>query len=371
VKIGFYSPLPPARTGVAEYSSALKRALETGDTQDTVEVNAAQADAFLYHLGNNQLHARIYEQALKKPGVAVLHDAVLHHFMLGSLDQERYVSEFAFNYGEWSRDLAQGLWRGRACSATEARYFEYPMLKRIAEVSRALIVHNPGAAAMVRLHAPAAVVHEIPHLFDPPAPVPGYETEYLRARLGVQPGALLLGVFGHLRESKRLAAVLRVFRRLRTTIHAQLLICGSFASSDLERALEPDLQQEGVLRAGYFSDDSAWWRHAAAVDACINLRFPAAGETSGIAVRLMGIGKPVIVSAGVETSRFPEATCIRVETGEAEEDMLADVLCWLARHREDAQLIGARAAEYVGRVHALDSVAGLYRKYLRNCYDKE
>jgi hypothetical protein len=41
------------------------------------------------------------------------------------------------------------------------------------------------------------------------------------------------------------------------------------------------------------------------VDACINLRYPAAGETSGIAIRLMGIGKPVLLTDG-EVLAFPE-----------------------------------------------------------------
>ena len=361
MKIGFHSPLPPARTGVAEYSFALKKALET---TDAIEVNSTNSDIDLYHIGNNQLHAASYQQALSKPGVVVLHDAVLQHFFLGRLDQESYIAEFAYNYGEWSRDFARTLWLERARSGTDQRYFEYPMLKRIAEASRAVIVHNPAAAALVRAHSAKALIHQIPHLFDPPAPVPPYEVESLRKDLGVKPGAFLLGVFGHLRESKRLATVLRAVRKVP---HVQLLVCGEFASTDLARALEPHMQN--VIRVGYLPDDvSNWWRHAAAVDACVNLRFPAAGETSGIAIRLMGIGKPVIMSSGLETNDFPSDAGIRIETGIAEEDMLVDILLWLSRHRNDAQEIGRRAKEFITRVHALDAVAELYRKCLRSCY---
>ena len=43
------------------------------------------------------------------------------------------------------------------------------MLKRIATVSRVVVVHNPAAAAVVRKHAPDARVVEIPHLFPRPA----------------------------------------------------------------------------------------------------------------------------------------------------------------------------------------------------------
>jgi hypothetical protein len=111
----------------------------------------ARCDVALYHLGNNPLHREIYRRALAEPGVVVLHDAVLHHFFLGALDRAAYIDEFVYNYGEWHRGLArEDLWRARASSGFDRRYFDYPMLKRIAERSRAVVVHNPAAARMVR-----------------------------------------------------------------------------------------------------------------------------------------------------------------------------------------------------------------------------
>ena len=364
MKVGFHSPLPPARTGVADYSEALLKALrQTG----AVEVNARDADVHLYHVGNNQLHREIYQQALRRPGITVLHDAVLQHFFLGSLNERAYVEEFVYNYGTWSEDLARSLWRERARSATDPRYFSYPMLKRIAERSLALIVHNPAAAKMVKHHAPAAEVFEIPHFFEGREPAPACEAERLRARLGLRPGTFLFGVFGHLRESKRIAAALRAFEPVRRQRPVALLIAGDFASSDLARSLAPALQQDGVIRTGYLPEPD-FWLHGAAVDACINLRYPAAGETSGIGIRLMGIGKPVIVTAGCETSRYPDSGCIRIDSGIAEEDMLAEVMRWLAEYPEDARAIGERAAAHIRRYHALDRVACLYQKCLTTCY---
>src|ERR1039457_2274863 len=144
--VGFHSPLPPAPTGVADYSAALLGALRQSGP---VEPDAATADVHLYHLGNNHLHREIYARALRQPGVVVIHDAVLHHFFLGSLTEQQYVDEFFYNYGAWHTDLARSLWKARARSATDPRYFEYPMLKRIAEQSLVVIVHNPAAAEMV------------------------------------------------------------------------------------------------------------------------------------------------------------------------------------------------------------------------------
>ena len=53
---GFFSPLPPARTGVADYAAALLAELRR---HGRVEVAPARSDAALYHLGNNGLHAEI------------------------------------------------------------------------------------------------------------------------------------------------------------------------------------------------------------------------------------------------------------------------------------------------------------------------
>jgi glycosyltransferase involved in cell wall biosynthesis len=350
LKVGFFSPMPPARTGVADYSAALLRALAGFCS---VELDGADADVCLYHIGNNQLHREIYRRALETPGVVVLHDAVLHHFFLGSLDEPDYVAEFIYNYGAWSEDLARDLWRRRAHSAADTQYFRYSMLKRVAERSLAVIVHNPRAAAMVKEHAPGAVIHEIPHLFEPPdIPVD---------RSKRQP--FLFGVFGHLRESKRLATVLRAFHRARGAADMGLLVAGDFASSDLARSLEPLLCSDGILRIGY-TPERDFWRHAASVDACINLRYPSAGETSGIAIRLMGIAKPVILSDTVENSRWPETACLRVVQGVWEEEMLAEFMVWLARFPADARAIGQRAAAHIREFHAPGKVAAQYSQAL-------
>src|SRR5215203_4801090 len=150
--------MPPARSGVADYAYALAGYLRV---HAHIRLNQ-DGDVNLYHIGNNQLHANIYLRALAEPGVVVLHDAVLHHFALGFLSRTEYVNEFAYNYGQWTRSLAEKLWDERGRSAADSTYFQYPFLKRLAERSRTIVVHNPAAARMVRRHHSSAHVVEIP-----------------------------------------------------------------------------------------------------------------------------------------------------------------------------------------------------------------
>ena len=354
MKVGYYSPLPPARTGVADYAATLLPALrKLGDVETEPRHSA---DVNLYQLGNNQLHRDIYARALAQPGVVVLHDTVLQHFFLGSLTEQQYIDEFVYNYGEWTRDQAARLWHGRAASGADAEYFRYPMLRRIAEVSRTIIVHNPAAVVMVKAHCAGANIVEIPHLFEPP----------LLAPMDSSPRSFTFGIFGHLRESKRILPLLRAYAQVRLqSQNIGLLVAGECVSTDLARAMAPLLDQPGITRIGYTAE-ADFWRNAQSVDACVNLRYPAAGETSGIAIRLMGIGKPVVITRSMETCRFPETACLRVDSGTSEHDMLASFMFWLSRYPDHATRIGANAAAHIREFHSVERVAAMYWATLLN-----
>jgi len=361
--IGYFAPLPPGRSGVAEYAAALLERMPEARVDRDGDVN-------LYQLGNNQLHRDIYRRAMAGPGVVLLHDAVLQHFFLGSLTESEYVNEFVYNYGEWSRDLGRDLWRNRARSGSDARYFEYPMLRRVAETSLAVIVHNPAAAEAVRRHSrhratPLEIV-EIPHLYVPPADPPAtYEIVRLREELGFGARTSVFAVFGYLRESKRLINILRAFDAIRGQADVGLLIAGEFVSPDLERAAEPLLAKPGIVRIPYLSERD-FWLHAAAIDVCLNLRYPTAAETSGIGVRLMGIGKPVLFTAGDELRSIPDSACVRVDGGPGEVAMISRMMSWLAHYPVDAREIGRRAANQIATHHDASHCAEAFSKTCHN-----
>jgi glycosyltransferase involved in cell wall biosynthesis len=349
---------------VADYAAAL---LEAMRRSGPVEVSPSTCDVALYHLGNNGLHSEIYRRALERPGVVVLHDAVLHHFLLGQLSEAAYTEEFVYNYGEWNRGLAGELWRGRASSGTDRRYFDYPMLRRVVERARAVVVHNPAAARVATEHAPQARVVEIPHLYMAPrGAAGGAEAMRWRQQRGVDPASYLFGVFGYLRESKRLMTVLEAFAEIhRSQPRTALLVAGEFVSSDLARAVEPMLSGAGIVRLPHLTE-SEFWLASGAVDAGINLRYPAAGETSGIAIRLMGLGKPVMMTDSPECARFPEDACVRIPSGLAERDSLEQYMTLLASMPQFAAAMGERAAAHIRTHHAVEKVAGLYWEVLRS-----
>jgi glycosyltransferase involved in cell wall biosynthesis len=225
-------------------------------------------------------------------------------------------------------------------------------------------VHNPAAARMVQEHAPRSRVLEIPLLFAPPHLPPESEVLRFRHGMGLPPHVFVFGVFGYLRESKRVLAVLRAFGEVRRTLpDTALVIAGEFSSQDLARAAKPLLGEPGVIRLGHMRERD-FWIAASAIDACINLRDPAAGETSAVSVSMMGIGKLVMVTEGEETSRFPETACFRIARGVAEKRSLIEHSMVAASVPQTSREIGRRGAGHVHLHHSLDRVADEYWKVL-------
>ncbi len=348
----YFAPTPGSRSGVADYAETLRRALEP----------FGPLPVPLYHLGNNPLHGEIYETALRRSGLAVLHDAVLHHFLLGHLSRSEYIEEFVYNYGEWRRGLAEELYAERGSSGSDVRYFRFPMLRRIVERSRAVIVHNPGAASLAREHG-AGEVHVIPHFFEPTS-VDAAEPVYFRDRLGIGQGVTLFGIFGYLRESKRVIPSIRAFRKLHeVNPNTALLLAGEPVSADLSRLLETEASHKGIYRRPHLSERELQTA-CAAVDCCINLRYPAAGETSGIAIRMMGIGKPVILSESEAIADIPTFACLRVTPGVAEAAELFHHMSMVAAFPWLAREIGDAAARHIKERHSLPDVCRKYWQVL-------
>lgn len=352
MRVGYHAPLPPARTGVADYAQALLDALRA---YCDVVPNAGTADVHLYQLGNNQLHRSIYERAISHPGVVLLHDANLHHFYLGALGREAYLDEFCKQYGSWYRSFALQLWDRRALSAGDERYFRYPMLRTAIQSATTVIVHNAAAAAIVAAHGVRCPVIELPHLFSAPRLPADYEVLALRYQLGLSGSDYLFGVFGHLRESKRLGCILRAYHKARSKdTKIRLGIAGQFVSSTLEQSLMPSA---AVLRIPGILPEQDFWKYAQAIDACINLRYPSCGETSGIAIRMMGIGKPVLMTAGEELAAFPWGSYVPIDTGLGEEAHVEEWMLSLARFRKYGKEIGDLARRHIRREHAAPDVA--------------
>lgn len=332
---------PTGHSGVADYARTLGAALPP------------VPGVTVFHLGNNHLHLPIYRRLLIRQDpkrVVILHDAVLHHFLLGSLSQADYVEEFVYNYGEWQRDLAQDLWQRRSRSGSDPDYFAYPLLRRAMEAAHLVIVHNPAAERLALQHG-ATRVELLPHFIECHPPAPTQPIAEWRGSYGLAPDVCLFGIFGHLRESKRVPAIAKAVAQQPPHTVA-LLLQGEWGSAALRDSLEPT----NVIRIGPVPEDQ-FRLLVASIDVGVNLRYPSAGESSGVLARLMAAAKPALVTQGDEVSHLPPGIVWPIPAGPDEHESLTLAMAYLARHRTHRTEMGRAARAYAESVCAVPVLA--------------
>ena len=160
LRLDYFSPLPPERSGISEYSALLLPALQRRfDVEVAARGRAAVGDVCLYHVGNNpDAHAWIVEALRRRPGVVVLHDFVLHHLVagmtLGRGDAEGYLGAMQRDAGVEGRLLAHGVIDGVIPPLWEVRPEDFPLAGEILEHASkpggGLIVHSQYVERCVR-----------------------------------------------------------------------------------------------------------------------------------------------------------------------------------------------------------------------------
>ena len=322
-RVALFSPLPPTRTGVAHYASMLlpelRKHLEVVTISEPTDNRQPITDNLLYFLGNNPHHAWIYEEAMRTPGVVVLHDLVLHHLIvemtLARGDVDGYVAALEANHGQvgaaWARGRAAGL-------HSEMGNFLMPASVDVANRSRAVIVHNRYAADRLRSFGVTTPIHVVPHPFEPQPSARGRRDE-IRAKHGFAADRVI-GLFGFLTSAKRAEVVLEAFASARAREkRLRLLVVGEPAPNVDVDALRGD----GITFTGYVADEE-FAAYFAAVDRLVNLRYPSAGETSGTLIRAFEAGKPVAVSDYAQFAEFPDDCVVKIPFGDGEVAALAD-----------------------------------------------
>jgi len=366
MRLALFSPLPPARSGIADYTAAL---LEQLSRRADVEVFADSAagfdpshfDAVLYQIGNNIHHALAYRTALEHPGVVVLHEANLHHL----------IAEMTIRGGDWDAYLEAVAYEGGEAALAHARrvraleagpdYEGLPMLRRILERAEAVVVHSRYVEEKVRAAGFQGPVGRIPHgawLAD------GDRAGY-RQRLGLEENVPLVGIFGFLKPYKRIPESLRAFRRLlRLEPQAKLILVGEDHPDLPLDVLIESLELEPAVRRFGFAPEEDFVGLLAACDIVLNLRYPTAGETSGTLQRALGMGKAVIVSDVGAFRELPDDVCLKVEVGACEEDELFEYLNLLVSRPEVRRELGRRARRWAEQECSWKRVAELYLSFL-------
>jgi glycosyltransferase involved in cell wall biosynthesis len=360
VKVAYYSPLPPSRSGIADYSTLLLPAL--GERIEVVVAEqgkrAPRADVALYHLGNDpDAHGWILDALNKRPGVVVLHEYVLHHLIAGTTigrgNGRGYLEAMERELGVAGRLLGLGVLDNLLPLLWETQPERFPLSGVVLDKAEGLIVHSNYVAARAREAGYRGPLWRIPH--------PAWPMHTIEPATDVT-GDPLIGCFGYLNMNKRIPELLEAFASYRRTRPgARLLLVGATGERfDIQRRLERLGLTEGVERLDYVPEERMW-SLMAACDVLVNLRYPTMGETSGSVIRALSLGKPLIVSDVGWFSELPDDTVLKVRVDEVEVAVLAAALAFATDHGD---AFGAAARAYVESEHALPKVADDYARAL-------
>ena len=391
MRIAFFSPVRPQKTGIADYSERellpylskycdidvyIDQGVKPTNpdlinnfeffSYDQYKKNAHNYDIPLYQMGNNEYHAFIYDSLLKYPGITVLHDIYLHGLLwsqsLAKGDPKRYISEFEYCYGNRGVKIAQNAIR---CGVYPE--FTHPLIKRIIDKSAGVICHSEFGIKKVFTEQPDSICTVIPQPFtpeselcisnrsikDPILKIPGIEDKFP-----------IIMSFGFISAHKRYDVILEVFKKfLESHPDAFFVIIGQDNIGLPHKIHELGLEKQ-VIITGFVSDDNLVELLNIA-DFCINLRYPTAGETSRSVLQIMSLGKPVIVSNVGWFSELPDNTCLKVDVDSYQNTILLDFFILLSDNRMVRTTIGENAREYIIKNHSPENVAKQYYQFIR------
>lgn len=365
-RVALFTPLPPARTGTADYGAALAAEMSKIVSLTTYEGAAAgfdplRFDHVVYQVGNNGYHAAIYEMALRHPGVVVLHEASVHYLVrsltLSRGDDAGYLREVM--YEMFGRDDGPGAAKHLPIESPQPH--EFLMLRRLLDRSVGCLVHSHYAERLVRLKGFRGPIGVTPHGVH----VKTMETAAYRAALGVGAETPLVGVFGYQRPDKQIWESLLMFKELAEAVpEARLLILGEqHPMVPLAEGIRDLGLEERVLVRGHQPLED-FDGYLAACSVVLNLRQTTFGETSGTMMRAFSLGRPVIVPAIGAACELPEDACMKIPRDRHERRVLIEGLKWLLGNPEEAAAMGARAREWVAAECTWDKVARRYVDFL-------
>jgi len=406
VRLAFVSPLPPAPSGIADYTADLlplvagRHEIELFHGQDAVDrarlpagmpVHPASElaqrqrerpfDLAVYQMGNGRAHDFLYGLVSRVPGLLVLHDLVLHHARAAQLLESEPVRAWHADPGSVAaREAARPVldaWRAEleyCYPARGARLFAaqlgtvgdllpyaYPLFRIPVEASRAVAVHNRFMERAIHEELPDADVATLPMPVSRVAVDPRAVRE-LRARLGFDEDELVVGVFGLLTSEKRPLAVARAVARLQAS-HPGLrlmLVGGAPDALRLERELDRiGLRPRAVMTGRVALAELPGYIEAA--DVVAHLRYPTARETSAALLRVLAQGRPTIVADLEQQAELPDEAVLRVDVA-SEAAGLEAALRRLASDAPARQALGRAAAAFVAREHAPERVAALWHE---------
>jgi ubiquinone/menaquinone biosynthesis C-methylase UbiE/glycosyltransferase involved in cell wall biosynthesis len=373
--LNWFSPLPPAKTGIAaytarilpslhrrahivlwtdqaEYDSNLKNYAEVRHYQlgqiDWTELN--RGDISFYHIGNNRFfHGAIWQVSRSHPGIVILHDLYLQNFFAGLYrdqwnDRNGYVGHMEEYYGLKGRKDAELFWN-RFLTIDDMIKL-YPLTPLAVDNALGVLVHSAHARDKPTWKNPCPVVYApLPYPAAPRSP----ETQSA-ARVSAGPPYRIV-TFGHIGANRQLDALLQAIAELPERDQFRLDIYGElWDENHVLRQIQVLGLEKLVTCHGFVAEAEL----AAALDSShlgINMRYPTMGEASLSQLQMWDHALPTLVTRVGWYATCPEDAVAFVQPGHEIKDVQAHLETFLLDPQRFMK-IGERGRRILEEQHA-------------------
>ena len=382
-RLAFVSPLPPEKTGIADYSAELLPALaahyEIEIVADQAEVNdpwinqhgnvrdvqwlrahAHEIDRVLYHIGNSTFHQHMLPLLQEIPGTVVLHD-----FYISSL------MEWLEGTGTVKGALIQALYRDHGYISVKEQHLnprlavrKYPVNLSVLQRAQGLIVHSENSIQLVlnwygsRFSKNLEIIPHLRSAVDPGDKVAA------RNFLGIDKDDFVVCSFGFLGPAKLNDRLLRAWvdSALCSDTKSRLIFVGEPHGGDYGAQMLKSIRTarcaDRISITG-FASPSVFRQYLTASDLAVQLRTDSRGETSGTVLDCMNHAIPVIVNANGSMAELDPNAVWMLNDAFTDRELI-EALETLAHDREQGRQLGERARRIILDRHAPVSCANRY-----------
>jgi glycosyltransferase involved in cell wall biosynthesis len=393
-KLAYVSPLPPERSGIADYSVDLLPALaqyyeiEVVVAQNSITdpwitahcpirtvqwfvENRDLYDRVLYHFGNSAFHQHMFGLLETIPGVVVLHDFYLAH-VLHNMEISGYAPGCFTKHLHYSHGYVGLLDRAQA-NDIEDVIWKYPCSRSVIENSMGTIVHSEHSIRLAqRWYGDDVQACSVIPLLR----VPAKTNEALAARkaLGFSDNDFLVCSFGMLGPNKLNHRLLKAWfdSTLAIPDSCHLVFVGENHGGDYGNELISLIKRHpngiSVHITGWV-DQEIYRKYLAAANLGVQLRTLSRGETSAAVLDCMNYGMATIVNANGSMADLGDDVVWKLPD-EFEDQALIDALETLRRDHDRRNQIGNQARSVILENHDPARCAEQYQVAIESLYTK-
>jgi glycosyltransferase involved in cell wall biosynthesis len=398
-RMAFFSPLPSARSGIADYSAELLPQLalhyeidiilaQDEPLEDTwVTANAPvrdiawfrsnhhRFDRILYQFGNSHFHSHMFDLIEEFPGVVILHDFYLSGIV-------RHLEYSGMANGLWTRALlidhgwpAVAKRFGADDNANVA--WAYPCNGSVLRGALAIIAHSRHGIELARhWHGTAAATawQHVPLprsasviLMDASA---GNTRLQSRAALGVRPDDILICAFGHMGPTKLNDRLLDAWLKspMAAQTNCRLVFVGQNEGGPYGASMERQIAGSGGrVQITGFVDQQAYRQWLDAADIAVQLRTNSRGETSAAVLDCWNAGLATIVNAHGALAELPD-DCVVKLPDDFTDPQLVDALTKLHKSAAYRQAVGEKGRARLLAHHDPRNCAEAYAAIIEAAY---